>query len=1180
MKTTAKTASHLTWKSTSPRSGCMIRPRACMFLADLVSDSFHCCFPLSRPHECAMHARPCQSRRYFTLHSGGALRAPLPPFRHRLAPRVLAAPRPGLLRIYHYCLSPHFNAHIFMYSRSSPPLPAGDPPIRANGTTLAQQPADASPVIPAAVQFAGGEGAALQTNGRRLGGADLQSTKSLSPLSFAARSSAASPHLRTLHPNQYGATCPIGSAKSPQLPAAPVHATIPLPHVDERGFLQSEDARRLQHLQQHQEFQDHQQQQEYHSQHVQQQQQQREYHDYQNQLQQQHQSIQQQHEHEHELHDGAPSSSVHNNDTIDLAGLSLGGGGGGAFRGAHALGLPAAHAQPALTLDAPYDAYAGMGLGPVSGLPASASDGGLGGAHKTPNVYINGLPPHFREDQLHDLTAPFGEIRSVRTFTRHVRDSESGYGFVLFATIDAAERCILSLRRYRNLHPTFSKQIHKIPGTTYAQGAAAASSSPATIWNEHGLNSDAGSNFGSNEDSLGQEASFKAKMESLADPTSTNLYMEGLPLSLDETTLAALVAPHVIHSSRLFHTKLSNPPRIIAFVRLETRKGAEEIIERLHGRMVRGWNDTGSRISVRFADTAEQRELRRTERAAQEGDASPARLTIAQASLLNLRGQELGPGQSIPAAAAASARGFATSVSAPEFASNAAYLAPELEVDYSLAPGRALARTRSPYPPQQALGYQTQQQQQPDVYAGVQAQRGYALGHSPTPPMDPAMAALINSLGGAGAGGAYGAYGEEAEYGQARGHVAHQHQHPHQHGAEGAHPYARAAPVYTRSGYTPTEEYIMRAHAESAALAQQQQQQQQQAERRRPAPLDLRRRRGDEAEFVPANIAVGVRGYRAQAAVGRLLSPPTTLGALPSPTGLGGMGMGMPEDEFHAAMRSDFGRALNRTAGDADTGRVVGGGAHMHTRHNANLHPAHVNARLARDQIPASVPSAPTGYAQQQQQHQQAPAPVSPPLAPESPALGFQHAAAHMRSTTLPPHRTSAARDGQQQQRALAGAARGHYAHSSMSMPAQSLRTPQHASVAAFGGAGGIDGGTIYEDGAREEGHQQHQQQQTVQSQTQARQQHQQAGGSAKYSPGTHNVFGDLEASSPTGSLISPTLTYGTQTPSTLSPATPFFGSFSSQGEGFEKGAPGMEGAHQKKPNGTGAVVGSTPLRS
>ena len=91
--------------------------------------------------------------------------------------------------------------------------------------------------------------------------------------------------------------------------------------------------------------------------------------------------------------------------------------------------------------------------------------------------------------------------------------------------------------------------------------------------------------------------------------------------------MAALVSPYNIKSSRFFETKLSHPPRIIAFVRyvrfyrhaltgmiilrrLETRAAAEEIIERLHGRMVRGWNDPGSRISVRFADTAEQRELR------------------------------------------------------------------------------------------------------------------------------------------------------------------------------------------------------------------------------------------------------------------------------------------------------------------------------------------------------------------------------------------------------------------------------------------------------------------------------------------------------------------------------------------------------------------------------------------
>ncbi|KAI6112115.1 hypothetical protein EDD16DRAFT_1179583 [Pisolithus croceorrhizus] len=235
---------------------------------------------------------------------------------------------------------------------------------------------------------------------------------------------------------------------------------------------------------------------------------------------------------------------------------------------------------------------------------------------RTPNIYINGLPPHFSEQDLFALTRPFGVVKSVRTFTRHVSEKPTGYGFVLFSDIESAERCIEGLRKYRNLHPSFSKQVHRIPGTIYAQQSIA---QPAEQ----------------------DPASFKARMERLKDETSTNLYIEGLPLTIDEESLAALMTPHKIKSSRFFKTKLSDPPRIIAFVRLETRAAAEETIERLHGRMVRGWNDPGCRISVRFADSPEQRELRRTERVLKSGDNSPSRLTIAQAALLNLRGQEL-----------------------------------------------------------------------------------------------------------------------------------------------------------------------------------------------------------------------------------------------------------------------------------------------------------------------------------------------------------------------------------------------------------------------------------------------------------------------------------------------------------------------------------------------------------
>lgn len=110
------------------------------------------------------------------------------------------------------------------------------------------------------------------------------------------------------------------------------------------------------------------------------------------------------------------------------------------------------------------------------------------------------------------------------------------------------------------------QQIHKIPGTNYSGSSSSRNGSLSN-------------------DDYGGSASFKAKMESLQDPTNTNLYMEGLPLdtnhavspfnftrygfgvNLSSKDLLELVAPYKIVSNRFFYTKLSDPPRIIAFVR-------------------------------------------------------------------------------------------------------------------------------------------------------------------------------------------------------------------------------------------------------------------------------------------------------------------------------------------------------------------------------------------------------------------------------------------------------------------------------------------------------------------------------------------------------------------------------------------------------------------------------------
>ncbi|CAA7268871.1 unnamed protein product [Cyclocybe aegerita] len=989
-------------------------------------------------------------------------------------------------------------------------------------------------------------GLGVTTHNNNASSAESNAPKALSPLPFPPpQSTSPSSQYQQQSNASTNMQAPSTHRQKPA-PGAPMHGTIPLPDVDECEH-------HLQQLQLHQH--------------------------------QQNQHQQQMHvlstistNATNSGHAQGPVSSVHAAPTIDLAGLAItsGGVGSGGFglanSGLYAPGgLPASQSQPLPSLRSPYD-NSGAGAGFPTSVSESALCSGGQGQQKTPNVYINGLPPHFPEDELFELASKFGMVRSVRTFTRHVRDSESGYGFVLFDRIEDAERCINELRKDRDLHPTFSKQVHKIPGTIYGQAHASTTGS----W-ESGHASSRSSSVG---DVLDSNGSFKAKMESLQDPTSTNLYMEGLPLSIDEPTLAALVSPHRIISSRFFQTRLSNPPRIIAFVRLDTRAGAEEIIEKLHGRMVRGWNDTGSRISVRFADTSEQRELRRNERSAQEGDGSPARLTIAQAALLNLRGQDIRPkANSVLHAhgglpASTTRGGFSTSVSAPDFSSNAhvSSLPPvigmtsnALEVDYSLAPGRAVSRSRSPYHGhQQDLGHYSQ------------------LPSSASANMDPAMAALLDSLRANGVpynGSATGGYSDlrgEADYSQGgfggRQQVGHgQHYHGHQQlptsqSLGDLQQYSRPAPAYTRSGYTATEEYIMRAHAETAAFAQAQAQQQHQhqqinaaaaAERRRPAPLDLRRRRiGEEVQdesLAAANISVGVRGYRAQASIGRvgqgLVSPPmssSSMGSIASMAsspmmGMGTMSASMSEDDFHSS-------AADRTVGSAG-GRSMSG---------------MLNTRLSREQ-PGSAPASTTMYHSQQLPR---PMPISPLLPstsnqemspnPNDTMVAYQQSAAqmHMRSTTLPQQRTSSIRNQQQQ----GGMVKGHYQHNSLSMPAQPLRTPQHASVAKMAGSG-VDGatqGVIYEGEGQEE-QTQREEGGTGTNPSNANMNAQPSQAKTHYSSAMFSE-GDRHASpiSPSPSLISPTLTYSSQTPSTLSPATPFFGSFSNTqatGEGFEVNA-------------------------
>jgi hypothetical protein len=233
------------------------------------------------------------------------------------------------------------------------------------------------------------------------GDADAIAPKSLSPLP----PSSISPPASFLQPQQTRGT----QSKSPQLPQAPVQGTVPLPQVEE----EYDHARRLQSLQHEQDLHNINNSNHYHT----------------------------GHEQRPNLNPNPKPTILQVGAAIDLAGLSIGAGRGQSpTEGYHldsqqyqqqqqtiSLGLPSSQSQPMFSSSSasPMDSGAGF--------PTSVSDSGMaaGGVQKTANVYINGLPPHFPEDQLFALAAPFGGVRSVRTFTRHVRDSESGYGFVL-----------------------------------------------------------------------------------------------------------------------------------------------------------------------------------------------------------------------------------------------------------------------------------------------------------------------------------------------------------------------------------------------------------------------------------------------------------------------------------------------------------------------------------------------------------------------------------------------------------------------------------------------------------------------------------------------------------------------------------------------------------------------------
>jgi len=225
-----------------------------------------------------------------------------------------------------------------------------------------------------------------------------------------------------------------------------------------------------------------------------------------------------------------------------------------------------------------------------------------------------------------------------------------------FNDIESAEKCIEGLRKYRNLHPSFSKVC------AYAVKTLLAHIHPLLLANtSYPGNYICTAKYRTAHRArscLLQDQNGETKGRALDKSIYRRVRLNGLrlvcgqphanpislPLSIDDEVIL-LPSPLSVHSTHshlelgyagrpvqdqkqpIFQdqTERSPPHNRICPVRslahtspfsltdvssLETRIAAQDTIERLHGQMVRGWNDPGCRISVRFADSAEQRELR------------------------------------------------------------------------------------------------------------------------------------------------------------------------------------------------------------------------------------------------------------------------------------------------------------------------------------------------------------------------------------------------------------------------------------------------------------------------------------------------------------------------------------------------------------------------------------------
>eukprot|EP00035_Acanthoeca_spectabilis_P007690 m.140921 g.140921 ORF g.140921 m.140921 type:complete len:383 (+) comp14045_c0_seq6:559-1707(+) len=174
--------------------------------------------------------------------------------------------------------------------------------------------------------------------------------------------------------------------------------------------------------------------------------------------------------------------------------------------------------------------------------------------YSTRNLYVSGLPPTMKNEDLKKMFGVYGNIVSAKAVAVKDRPWEcQGYGFVMFESAENASVAVAELANKSTMVVQFAKLTPR-----------------------HRTN--------------------PSRRE---DPT--NLYFSNLPLSYDEARLKTMLEPYGrVVSCRILRDFYTQASRGVGFARMETHEVCETILEKFNGARL---EKTAEPLICKFADS-------------------------------------------------------------------------------------------------------------------------------------------------------------------------------------------------------------------------------------------------------------------------------------------------------------------------------------------------------------------------------------------------------------------------------------------------------------------------------------------------------------------------------------------------------------------------------------------------